>query len=73
VHEPALDFQEYIEALGDQAAAGTMTARMTPSTLIHGAIILRRHRTTQLSASRVQRGAEDVLSLVGRVLGYRTR
>jgi hypothetical protein len=44
---------------------------MTPSTLIHGAMILRRHRTAQLSASRSQRVAEAVLSLVGRALGYR--
>jgi quercetin dioxygenase-like cupin family protein len=71
VHEPALDFQDYIEELHAEAAAGNLTDRMTPSTLIHGAMILRRHRTTQLSASRVQRGAEMVLSAVGRVLGYR--
>jgi mannose-6-phosphate isomerase-like protein (cupin superfamily) len=71
VHEPALDFQEYIEALHRQAAAGKMTSRMTPSTLIHGAMVLRRHRTTQLSASRTQRTAENLLSGVGRALGYR--
>ena len=71
VHEPALDFQDYIEALARQAAAGTMASRMTPSTLIHGAMVLREHRTTQLSASRIQRGAETLLSLVGRALGYR--
>jgi mannose-6-phosphate isomerase-like protein (cupin superfamily) len=72
VHEPALDFQDYIEALHRQAAAGKITSRMTPSTLIHGAMVLHRHRTTQLSASPAQRAAETVLSLVGRVLGYRT-
>jgi mannose-6-phosphate isomerase-like protein (cupin superfamily) len=72
VHEPALDFQEYIEALHRQAAAGKITRRLTPSTLIHGAMVLRRHRTTQLSASRGQRAAETALSLVGRALGYRT-
>jgi mannose-6-phosphate isomerase-like protein (cupin superfamily) len=71
VHEPALDFQDYIEALAREAAAGTMTSRMTPSTLIHGAMVLREHRTTQLSASRVQRAAETLLWLVGRALGYR--
>jgi quercetin dioxygenase-like cupin family protein len=71
VHEPALDFQEYIEELHAEAAAGRITSRMTPSTLIHGAMILRRHRTTQLSASRAQRVAETVLSAVGRALGYR--
>jgi quercetin dioxygenase-like cupin family protein len=72
IHEPALDFQDYIEALHRQATAGKMTRRMTPSTLIHGAMVLRRHRTTQLSASPAQRAAENVLSLAGRVLGRRT-
>jgi mannose-6-phosphate isomerase-like protein (cupin superfamily) len=73
VHEPALDFQDYIEALDREASAGTMTDRMTLSTLIHGATVLRQHRTTQLSASRVQRGAETVLSLIGRTVGQRTQ
>jgi mannose-6-phosphate isomerase-like protein (cupin superfamily) len=72
VHEPALDFQDYIEALHRQAAAGRMTRRMTPSTLIHGAMILREHRTTQLSASLAQRLAETALWLLGRAIGYRT-
>lgn len=71
LHVPALDFQDYIEALHHEASAGRITSRMTPSTLIHGAMVLRRHRTTQLSASAHQRAAEDVLSLVGRALGYR--
>jgi mannose-6-phosphate isomerase-like protein (cupin superfamily) len=70
VHEPALDFQDYIEELHRQAAAGRITSRMTPSTLISGAIVLRGHRTTQLSASRAQRAAETALSRVGRLLGY---
>jgi quercetin dioxygenase-like cupin family protein len=72
VHEPALDFQDYIEALHRQAAAGKITSRMTPSTLIHGAMVLKQHRTTQLSASRAQRAAETILALLGRALGYRT-
>jgi quercetin dioxygenase-like cupin family protein len=72
IHEPALDFQKYIEALHRQAATGRMVSRMTPSTLIHGAMVLRHYRTTQLSASPVQRMAETVLSFVGRALGYRT-
>ena len=72
VHEPALDFEDYIETLHRQAAAGKMTSRMTPSTLIHGAMVLHRHRTTQLSASAAQRAAETVLSVVGRALGFRT-
>jgi len=72
VHEPALDFQDYIEALHRQAAAGKISSRMTPSTLIHGAMVLRGHRTSQLSASRAQRVGEDVLSLIGRALRIRT-
>ena len=72
IHEPALDFQDYIEALHRQAATGKMTGRMTPSTLIHGAMVLGHHRTTQLSASPAQRMAETVLSVIGRALGYRT-
>jgi quercetin dioxygenase-like cupin family protein len=72
VHEPALDFQDYIEDLHRQAAAGKITGRMTPSTLIHGAMVLHGHRTTQLSASPVQRAAETALSLVGRALRLRT-
>jgi mannose-6-phosphate isomerase-like protein (cupin superfamily) len=71
IHEPALDFQDYIEALHRQAIAGKMTSRMTPSTVVYGAMVLRQHRTTQLSASPAQRAAETVLSLVGRVLGRR--
>jgi hypothetical protein len=72
VHEPALDFQDYIETLHRQAAAGKITRRMTPSTLIHGAMVLKQHRTTQLSASPAQRAAETGLSFLGRALGYRT-
>lgn len=72
VHQPALDFQDYIEAPHRLAAAGKITSRMSPSTLIHGAMVLRAHRTTQLSASPVQRGAETMLSFVGRTLRYRT-
>jgi quercetin dioxygenase-like cupin family protein len=30
VHGPALDFQEYIEELDAEAAAGRITSRMTP-------------------------------------------
>ena len=71
LHEPALEFQEYIEALAALAAAGKLTGRMTPSAVIHGAMVLRRHRTTQLTASGGQRVAETVLAGVGRLLGYR--
>jgi quercetin dioxygenase-like cupin family protein len=71
VHVPALDFQDYIEALHRQAAEGAITSRMTPSTLIHGAMVLRQHRTTQVSSGTPQRAAETALSLIGRILGYR--
>ena len=73
VHEPALDFQEYIEDLHRLATAGKISARMTPSTLLHGAMLLRDHRTTQVSASPVQRAAETGLSLIGRAVGVGVR
>lgn len=73
VHQPALDFQEYIEDLHRLATAGKISTRMTPSTLLHGATLLRAHRTTQLSASPVQRAAETGLALIGRVVGVRIR
>jgi quercetin dioxygenase-like cupin family protein len=72
IHKPALDFQDYIDSLHYLAAAGKLTSRMSASTLIHGAMVLREHRTTQLSASRPQRAAETALSVIGRALGYRT-
>jgi hypothetical protein len=34
-------------------------------------MVLRQYRTTQLSASRVQRLSETVLSAVGHLFGYR--
>jgi len=74
VHEPALDFQEYIEDLHRQATGGEDDEPHDPSTLIHGATVLRQHRTTQLSTSPAQQMAESVLSVLGlgRALGYRT-
>jgi quercetin dioxygenase-like cupin family protein len=69
-HEPALNFQQYIEALDRLTAAGKLTSRRNLSTLLHGALVLRQHRTTQLSASAAQRAAENVLALVARTLGY---
>jgi mannose-6-phosphate isomerase-like protein (cupin superfamily) len=72
VHEPALDFQDYIEELHREAAAGRITGRITPSTLIHGATVLHAHRTTQLSASRAQRAAETLLAVIGRALRRRS-
>jgi quercetin dioxygenase-like cupin family protein len=68
VHEPALDFQDYIEALHALGAAGKLGRRITPASLVRLATVLRAHRTTQLSASGAQRAAETVLALFGRVL-----
>jgi mannose-6-phosphate isomerase-like protein (cupin superfamily) len=70
IHEPALDFQEYIEALAALTATEKLTRR-SPAALIHLAMVLRGHRTTQLTASGGQRAAETVLAGVGRLLGYR--
>jgi quercetin dioxygenase-like cupin family protein len=72
VHEPALDFEEYIEALAALTAAGKLAGR-TPAALIHVAMVLRAHRTTQLSASRAQRIAESALAGLGKLLGVRVR
>jgi quercetin dioxygenase-like cupin family protein len=71
VHEPALDFQEYIEDLDRLTRAGKLGSRRDLRTLVHGATVLVAHRPMQLSASRVQRVAESVLTRVGRLLGCR--
>jgi quercetin dioxygenase-like cupin family protein len=64
VHSPALDFQDYIEALHDATAApNTRLAK-----LLRGAIVLTEYRSTQLSASRTRRIAETVIAAVGRAL-----
>lgn len=69
VHEPALDFQEYIEDLGRLARAGKLSERMSPRTMLHGATVLVAHRPMQISASPVQRVAETLLAAVGRLVG----
>ena len=61
-HRPALDFQEYIEDLDRLTRAGKLTARMTPRTLIYGAMALVEHRPMQLTANRAQRAAESMLA-----------
>lgn len=71
VHLPALDFHEYIEDLDRLRASGKLSTRMTPRTLIYGAMVLVAHRPMQLSASAPQRAAESVLAIIGRALGYR--
>ena len=71
MHLPALDFQEYIEDLDRLSASGKLSTRMTPRTLIYGAMVLVAHRPMQLSASAPQRAAESLLAIIGRTLGYR--
>ena len=73
VHLPALDFHEYIEDLTSTRlrASRKLSTRMTPRTLIYGAMVLVAHRPMQLSASAPQRAAESVLAIIGRALAYR--
>ena len=70
-HRPALDFREYIEDLDRLTRSGKLSARMTPRTLIYGAMVLVDHRPMQLTASVGQRAAEPVLAALGKLLGYR--
>jgi hypothetical protein len=70
-HSPTLDFQECIEDLDRLTRAGKRSTRMTPRTLIYGAMVLVDHRLMQLSANGGQRAAETLLAWVGRLLGYR--
>ena len=70
-HSPALDFQEYIEDLNTLTRAGKLSIRMTPRTLIHGAMVLVAHRPMQLTANPAQRAAESILATIGYLLGYR--
>lgn len=70
-HRPALDFQDYIEDLDRLTRSGKLSARMTPRTLIYGAMVLVDHRPMQLTASVGQRAAEPVLAALGKLLGYR--
>jgi mannose-6-phosphate isomerase-like protein (cupin superfamily) len=70
IHTPALDFQQYMETLDRLTRARKLTDHGGPSSLIHGAMVLYRHRTTQLSASRAQRVAETLLAQLGRALRY---
>jgi quercetin dioxygenase-like cupin family protein len=70
-HRPALDFREYIQDLDRLTRSGKLTARMTPRTLIYGAMVLVEHRPMQLTASVGQRAAAPLLAALGRLLGYR--
>lgn len=71
VHIPALDFQDYMEDLHRLTAAGKITSLRSPRSLIYLATVLREHRTTQLTASRLQRIAESTLARLGKLLGMR--
>ena len=73
VHIPALDFQDYMEDLHRLTEAGKITSLRSPRSLIYLAMVLREHRTTQLTASRLQRGAESALAGLGKLLGMRVR
>ena len=70
-HSPALDFQDYIEDLDALTRSGKLSTRMTPRTLIYGAMVLVAHRPMQLTANPGQRAAESILATVGHLLGYR--
>lgn len=72
-HSPALDFEEYIEDLDTLTRAGKVSIRMTPRTLIYGAMVLVAHRPMQLTANPAQRAAESILATLGHLLGYRVR
>ena len=73
VHVPALDFQDYMLDLHRLAQEGKITSLRSPRSLIYLATVLRAHRTTQLTASSVQRAAESALAGLGRLFGMRVR
>jgi quercetin dioxygenase-like cupin family protein len=73
VHIPALDFQDYMEDLHQLTEAGKITSLRSPRSLVYLATVLREHRTTQLTASRLQRIAESALAGLGKLLGVRVR
>jgi quercetin dioxygenase-like cupin family protein len=73
VHVPALDFQDYMEDLHRLTEAGKITSLRSPRALIYLATVLHKHRTTQLTASRLQRIAESALAGLGKLLGMRVR
>jgi quercetin dioxygenase-like cupin family protein len=73
VHIPALDFQEYMEDLHRLTETGKITSLRSPRSLVYLAIVLTDHRTTQLTASPVQRFAESALAGFGKLLRLRAR
>jgi len=66
-----LEFQDYIKDLDRLTKAGKLSSRMTPRTLICGAIVLTSHRPMQLTANPVRRTAESLLAMIGHSLGFR--
>lgn len=71
VHVPALDFQDYMEELSRLTREGKITSLRDPRTLLHMASLWTSHRTTQVTASGVQRTAESVLAKIARLPGIR--
>lgn len=71
VHVPALDFQDYMQDLHRLTQAAKITTLRSPRSLIYLAMVLRQHRTTQLTASRPLRIAESALAGLGKLLGLR--
>jgi hypothetical protein len=72
VHEPALDFQEYIEKLHALMTAGKISSPTRPSTLFHFALLWREQQT-QVAASAPQRVGLALLARLGSLLGYSVR
>jgi quercetin dioxygenase-like cupin family protein len=73
IHIPALDFQDYMEDLHRLTEAGKITSLRSPRSLIYLATVLREHRTTQLTASGLQRTGESMLAGMGKLLRMRVR
>jgi hypothetical protein len=71
IHIPALDFQDYMEDLARLTKSGKITSLRSPRSLVYLATVLTEHRTTQLTASRVQRVAESALAGLGKLLRIR--
>jgi mannose-6-phosphate isomerase-like protein (cupin superfamily) len=71
VHVPALDFQDYMLDLSRLHEQGKITSLRSLKSLIYLSGVLRSHRTTQVTASALQRVAESALAGVGRLLGMR--
>ena len=69
VHEPALDFQQYIEKLHALVTAGKISSPSRPSTLFHFALLWREQQT-QVAASAPQRFGLALLARLASLFGY---